>query len=1069
MGVLFCVVLSLVFLPLEALSRAWQGVELGGWRGWQLQAPKSERSKRTRASPRKHEPLVLAQLAAPQLPASSVAAPVMITGYVSCWGTPLPGATLRAEQLGTGRTYVTVSDEGGRYSLEIPAAGTYIVRAELAGFSGESHQVDIGEGVSSTRVDVALRIGPAGTARPAGEAISQADTANEASASGRTASAVISGQPVRQSGGGLPAESPREVVIVSGKPAQSTENKDPSPFLPGGKRGGLMHGSFSYTGANSALDARPYALREAEIAKPDYASHNYSASLTGPIAFSRAAARNARTSFSFTYSGSRTGSAFSEWAVVPTEQERNGDFSATTATSGPRAGNPVQIFDPLTGQPFPQNRIPLERISPVASALLRYVPLPHLAGPGQNYYRVGTNQLASSSFSLAVMRVPSGLHHNGVQAAGKHRFRWQLAYRTRGGELLNLFPQLGGRSESSAWNTSFSHTFSKGFFSSSMHLEASRSRTDVRSHIAENVAAGLGIAGVSADPFDTGVPAIALSRYHGLSGSSPRHGADRNYGVSENMTWTSGQHTLRWGGGFRRTEFDTRSSDNAQGAFVFTGYATAAMSDGSIVPGAGWDFADFLLGLPQRAAVQYFPGRFSFAANSWHAFVNHDWRIAGRLSLNLGLRFEYVAPYHEAEGRMANLDAAPGFAEVAPVIAGQVGPFTGYFPSTIVRPDSNNLAPRIGLAWRIAEGAVLRASYGVHYNGTGYRELAQKLALQAPFAVSQTALASGEQVLTLVDALSAASADRVKNTFATKRDLRQGYAQVWLLELERQLPGGLALSLSYTGTKGTHLDMLRAPNRTIAGLRLADVAPVLWQSDEGASILHAGNVRLVKSFGRGISLSTSYMFSRSIDNLPMAGGVPQDEQNLRAERALSDFDERHRWELSYSYELPLGKNKPWLQRGIGATLLGNWTWTSTLRAASGNPITPVVAGDIGDVSRGTNGSLRPNLTGLPIQFAHPTVTAYFNPAAFAVPVPGQYGNAGRNIIRAPGMLVVDMEARKHFAFEGRQALDLGIQARNALNQPQWSAIDAGLNSPSFGQVTDVAPMRRVQLMMRYSF
>src|SRR5262249_32685225 len=154
-------------------------------------------------------------------------------------------------------------------------------------------------------------------------------------------------------------------------------------------------------------------------------------------------------------------------------------------------------------------------------------------------------------------------------------------------------------------------------FTSSMGLQATRSRFDVRSHIAENVAAALGIAGVSSDPFDTGVPAIALSYYGGLAGTSPRLRTDRTYEASENMTWTNGQPTLRWGGGFRRTEFDMRSRENAQGAFVFTGYATAAIANGVPVPRTGWDLADFLLGLPQRAAVQYFPGMFSFTANSW--------------------------------------------------------------------------------------------------------------------------------------------------------------------------------------------------------------------------------------------------------------------------------------------------------------------------------------------------------------------------------------------------------------------------------------------------------------------
>ncbi len=1010
-------------------------------------------------------PQLLTQLT--QVTATTRAPPAMLTGYVSCAGRPIPGVTLRAEHLGTGRLYITISDEDGHYALPIAEAGTYAVRAELVGFAGDTLRVEISEGVNSIRLDLSLRIGSAASGTAAAQSASPQDTASESTTFGSAVSGASSGQLARQSNAGLPTESAREVVVVSGKPVQSSEPND--PFLLKSKSHRLLHGTLSYSGENSALNARPYALRDADTTEPDYASHYYSLSLTGPIAFSRAAARNAHTSLSVTYSGSRTASAFSQLAVVPTEQERNGDFSATTVGSGLSAGHPVQIFDPLTGQLFPQSRIPSDRISPVASALLQYFPLPNVAGPGPNYYRLGTNQGALNSFSLGITRAPSAERHDGAEPTGKHRLNWQMGYRTGASELLNVFPLLGGSSENSGWNTNFSHNFNKGPFTSSMRLQTTRSRSDVRSHVAENVAAALGIVGASDDPLDTAVPAIALSHYASLAGISPRLRADRSYEASESMSWTNGQHTLRWGGGFRRSEFDTRSSDGAQGAFVFTGYGTAAMANGSVVPGTGLDLADFLLGIPQRAAVRYFPGKFSFSANSWHAFLNHDWRITGRLSLNIGLRYENVSPFCEAHGRMADLDIAPNFAAVVPVTAGQNGPFSGYFPATIIRTNTNNLLPRVGLAVRVADGTVMRASYGVHYNPTLFPYLAQQLALQPPFSVSQTALGSPENTLNLVNALVAASADPVKNTFASKRDLRQPYAQVWLLELERELPRGVALSLSYTGTKGTHLDMLRAPNRTIDGLRLPDVAPFLWQSDEGSSILHAGSIRVEKSLGIGLWISSSYMFSRSIDNLPTAGGVPQDEQNLRAERALSDFEERHRWELSYSYELPLGQGKTWLRHGVGAALLGNWSWSGALRAVSGNPITPVVLADVSDVSRGTVGSLRPNLTGEPIQLSHPTLTEYFNPAAFALPEPGEYGNAGRNSIPGPGMLTVDMQAKKRFAFEGGHALELGIQATNALNRPQWTGIDAGVNSPSFGQVTAVAPMRRVQFNLRYSF
>src|SRR5262249_2725294 len=215
--------------------------------------------------------------------------------------------------LGTGQLYVTVSDEDGRYAVPIAAAGKYAVRAELAGFAADIQGVEILEGANTTRLDLTLHIASAATAPPGAGAVSHTGTSNEPpSSQDRPASTDISGQPVRQSSPALAAGTPTEMVFLSGAPVQSESRTEPGRLSLGSKRRRLLHGSFLYEGASSALDAKPYALRGAETAKPDYASHRYSFSLGGPIAFSRASAQNARTSFSISYSGSRTGSAFGE-------------------------------------------------------------------------------------------------------------------------------------------------------------------------------------------------------------------------------------------------------------------------------------------------------------------------------------------------------------------------------------------------------------------------------------------------------------------------------------------------------------------------------------------------------------------------------------------------------------------------------------------------------------------------------------------------------------------------------------------------------------------------------------
>src|SRR5262249_44445601 len=293
--------------------------------------------------------------------------------------------------------------------------------------------------------------------------------------------------------------------------------------------------------------------------------------------------------------------------------------------------------------------------------------------------------------------------------------------------------------------------------------------------------------------------------------------------------------------------------------------------------------------------VQYSDGAFSFQGNAWNLYFVDDWRVAKNVSLNLGLRYEYVSPFSEARNRLVTLHAPPDFSSVAAVAARRGGPFARRFPSTIVAPDRNNFGPRIGVAWRAAERFILRAGYSINYDTNPYNSLPSQLALQPPFAVGQIGIAMNGQTLTLEDGFPAVRPDNVSNDFAVARKLPLGYAQVWVLEVQNELPAGFALVTSYTGTKGTHLAMLRAPNRTATGLLLPNVGPFLWQTADGASILHAGSVALSKRLGQGLSFGVSYMFSRLLDNDPSLGDaaqVAQDDRDLHRERGLSAFDQR---------------------------------------------------------------------------------------------------------------------------------------------------------------------------------
>ena len=450
------------------------------------------------------------------------------------------------------------------------------------------------------------------------------------------------------------------------------------------------------------------------------------------------------------------------------------------------------------------------------------------------------------------------------------------------------------------------------------------------------------------------------------------------------MIWRHGKHNIRAGGDFRRIYNDVHTEQNARGSFTYTGFAT------------GYDFADFLSGLPQLTTIQSGNTIYNFRENSWDLFVQDDWRATGNLSFNFGLRYEYVSPFSEAQNRMVNLDLNPLITAASPVLPGVVGPFTGGFPSTLVEPDRNNFAPRVGIAWKAMKNTVVRSGYGINYNTGQYGSIVQSLAYQPPFAFTETNVSSSSQVLTLQNGFPGTPAN-VTNNFAVDKNYKLGYVQVWNLDIQRELTPSLLINLGYNGAKGTDLDIQRAPNRLPNGQsRIAGVQPFILETSQGNSVLHAGTVRMRKRMRHGISAQGTYVFSKSIDNASTIGGgavvVAQNDQDLAAERSLSSFDQRHRFTGNFVYELPFGTGKKYLNnQGAMKNFFGDWLWSGDFTIASGLPFTPRVLGAFSDVSQGVNGTLRADLTGAPITVNNPSIGDWFNTPAFTIPPSGQGG------------------------------------------------------------------------------
>jgi hypothetical protein len=871
----------------------------------------------------------------------------------------------------------------------------------------------------------------------------------------------------------------------------------------GGRIGGAnrLQASANYSLGSSLFDSAPYPLRDQAQSRPDYTQQTASFTLGGALKIPHLYDGTQRTTFNVSYSGSRNGNAFDQYATVPSEQMRAGDFSAL----------PVQLVDPQTGQPFAGNQVP---VSASARELLRFIPSANLPGDTRNFHNTGVSQAKTDQMTLRIThsltKPQAGRGGRGVAGVGRAggargaaaaapggqagragggRGAFQaplsvtlsgsVSYRHNSGDRLNVFPSLDGRLSGSSLNVPMTLMVRKGRATQTFIANFARTHSETLTPFAfsEDVASLAGINGVSTDPFDWGVPTISFGSFTGLRPSSPSRRTDSSFQAGYTLLRTLGKHNVRLGGNVERSWNTTQSDSNAMGSFTFTGlYAGGGLS---ARPTSGVDFADFLLGLPQQASRQYsltpdnitLPIRIRGLQSSM--FVQDDWRLKPRWTINWGVQYDYVAPFTEADGHMVNLDVAPGFTAVAPVLPGAEGPYSGAFPVGLVYPDTNNLAPRVGAAWRATNRSVVRVGYGLSYNTGAYAAIARQLYQQPPFFSTATATGTLAAPLTVTDAFAGVSAASVTNNYGIDKRYQLGLIHQWTADYSRDLFRSWNAGVTYVGTLGRHLDMLRAPNRGAAGLRIAGVDPFTWQSSDGASHANGLSLRLTKRQTKGIGGGIVYTLSKSMDNTTATGGgatVAQDDQNLAAEWALSNFDQRHQLNGNVSVQLPWGVNRQWLNSGGPlAAIAGNWNMTANVTWTSGTPLTVRCSTCASDVARGTGGTLRADYDGLPIELADATVDRFFNTDAFSIPAPGAFGTSRRNMIIGPGSHQLNATFSRDVVLKGNRGATIQVNANNLLNTVNFAAVDTNINSQTFGEVLGVRGMRTVRVSLRFRF
>jgi hypothetical protein len=859
------------------------------------------------------------------------------------------------------------------------------------------------------------------------------------------------------------------------------------------------HGFLYFQDDNAGLDAAPYSLSGRLSDKASYNTLRFGAMVGGPLKVPGLFDWSKSTFFAAGWNGSRGSTPFDEFSTVPTLAERNGNFSGLTDNSG----TPVTIFNPATGQAFVSNTIDPSQFSSASVSLLNYIPLPNLPGTLQNFHYITAAESDTDALSLRL------IHNFGAAAAGgpiifgpmgggfggrrpRNNLNVGFNWSRQKVALTNAFPSLAGSTNAQGWNGNAGWVYGKGRITNNLRFNYNHNRvstTNLYSGIT-NVAGDAGIAGVSSHSFDWGLPGISFTSFAGFSGPTPSRELDQTFSISDTVIWSKGKHNWRFGGDYRRILQGFRSARNAEGSFVFTGFATSEYLPGNTqpVPGTGNDFADFLLGLPQQTSLQSGTTAYDFRENSSDLFVQDDWRIFPNLSLNLGVRYEYVGPFTEGDDRIVNLDVAfsPQDITAYRVLPGQTGVFHGNYPASLVRPDRGDFAPRLGLAWRPFKQTVVRTGYGINYNLAQYGTFIRNFAFQPPFATTATNVSPYGDFLTLENGFPSTASTTVTNNYALDPNYRLGYVQIWNLDIQRSLPGNVQLNIGYNGAKGTRLDTERAFVPSCVATSTCDEAageasaPFIFESSEGNSILHAASVRVRKRMSKGLGLSASYLFSKSIDDASSIGlgstVVAQNPFDLAAERGLSAFDQTHKFTGNWIYDLPFGDSRRFLNKGPLSHIIGGWQWSGDFSIASGLYFTPRVLGSTVDISRGVTGSLRANtVPGQAIALANPTTSEWFNTAAFCSPglncagISGTYGDAGRNIIEGPAQFTFDMSLNKTITIREFRALELRLQANNIFNTPYFSTINTNVNSVTFGQVTGAGSMRRVAMVARFRF
>jgi hypothetical protein len=569
-----------------------------------------------------------------------------------------------------------------------------------------------------------------------------------------------------------------------------------------------------------------------------------------------------------------------------------------------------------------------------------------------------------------------------------------------------------------------------------------------------------------------GLPTINITGFTGLFDQPGSGDLQRNYQFFDNLSWVRGAHSMKFGGEFQRVSaFNRQNPAPARGGFSFDGRYT------------GNAFADFLLGDTYTTSITTNSLQTEPQNNRGAVFFQDDWTFSSKLTLNLGLRWEYEGPFQNGKGNLANF--YPGIGLV--VLAGTPNPVFSSLPyvggasvhldtGNYMNKDLHNFAPRIGFAYRPfgTSHFVVRSSYAIFYNVIGGYVGPLNLANNVPFQTVENYAATPGNTpsLTLANPFPGTGTITANPTVnAVAKNRVNGYMQQWNFTLEGEVLKNTALRASYVGNKGTHLDRqlnLNDPGPAPGVVQLRrpyqPYATINYYESGANSSLNQLQLGAVRRLAAGLSFEVEYQLTHELNEQPYGIAAPTDPFNTHLDWGNADFIRRNYATINLTYDLPFGKGRRFSLSGIKDKLLGGWQLASISSLGSGQPFSVTFTST-------TVGwpSSRANLVGNTSGAG--TIAQWFNPAAFAVPAPFTYGNSPRNLLYGPGIINWDQAVYKVTNITERARLEFRAEFFNIMNHANFDVPAANISVPStVGKISNTTNTPRdIQFGMRLSF